>query len=195
MAKDLMVGFKRVNLAPVVTNTTDAYVTEAAMSLPWAGKMSLTPKETSQDIYYDDDLYLTIKELRGYEVELRMAQIEFEVLQTLGLGTFDEDTNTFNENMQVVGGEYALRFVADTPDRLPFYYNFRSFKITEITPDSFATKTDSLTPNELIIKGSISSVLATGLSYKSIMKLLPNSSNLNACNAFLTDAETYPDTP
>jgi hypothetical protein len=187
-----MVGFKSIYLAKVTTHTAAAYATAAAKPLPYAGKMSLTKKETTQDLYYDDGLYISLKDLKGYDAELRVAQLSFDMMSALGLGEFDEDTNSFMENMSISGGEYSLRFIADTADHLPYYVNFLSFMVTSITPDNYGSMTESLTPNEWIITGSISNVQTTGLTYKRVMKLLDDKSNAEECLAFLTGADTYP---
>ena len=55
--KRAIIGFKGVALAPVTENSITAYKTEAAMSVQFAGSMTRTPKETKQDIFYDDNLY------------------------------------------------------------------------------------------------------------------------------------------
>lgn len=187
-----MVGFRGVRLAKVATHNDIAYASDAAIALPWAGKMNMTPKEAKQDLYYDDMQYVAYNDLKGYDVELRVAQVDFNTLETLGAGTFDAITNTFNETMSVSGGEYRLGFIVDNPDHLPFYIVFRSFMIASIKPDSFVSSRETITPNEMIITGAIGDVLTVGLSYKSTMKLLPDKSNLAGCNAFISAAEVFP---
>lgn len=44
-------GFKGIALAPVTENTLTSYKTSAAESLPYAGSMSRTSKESSTDLY------------------------------------------------------------------------------------------------------------------------------------------------
>jgi hypothetical protein len=187
-----MVGFKSIYLAPVTTHTAAAYETGAAVHMPCAGKMNMTKKETTQDLYYDDALYISAKDLKGYDVELRVAQLSFEMMEELGLGTYDTSRNLFKENMALNGKEYSLRFVANTADNHPYYINFRSFQVTSVTPDNYGTMTESLTPNEWIIGGTISAPQTAGLNYKDVMKLLDDGSNQADCLAFLTSAETYP---
>ena len=71
-------GFKGIVLAPVTENTLTSYKTSAAESLPYAGSMSRTAKESTTDLYYDDDLYAQIKDVMGEDVELRMAEVPLE---------------------------------------------------------------------------------------------------------------------
>ena len=55
--KRAIIGFKGIALAPVTENTITAYKTEEAMAIPYAGSMTRTPKETVQDIFYDDNMW------------------------------------------------------------------------------------------------------------------------------------------
>ena len=71
-------GFKGIALAPVTENTLTSYKTSAAESLPYAGSMSRTSKESSTDLYYDDDLYAQIKNVMGEDVELHMAEVPLD---------------------------------------------------------------------------------------------------------------------
>ncbi len=87
-------GFKGIALAPVTENTLTSYKTSAAESLPYAGSMSRTSKESSTDLYYDDDLYAQIKNVMGEDVELHMAEVPLERMAALGLGTYDEEPTT-----------------------------------------------------------------------------------------------------
>ena len=63
-------GFKGIALAPVTENTLTSYKTSAAESLPYAGSMSRTAKESTTDLYYDDDLYAQIKNGAPFDVLL-----------------------------------------------------------------------------------------------------------------------------
>ena len=103
--KKAIIGFKGVALAPVKVNTIAGYETEAAEGIPYAGSMSRTPKETSQDMYYDDDLYAQIREVSGDDVEVRFAEIPLAKMAELGLGTYDEATGTLEADFTVKGKE------------------------------------------------------------------------------------------
>jgi len=170
-------------------------VTDAAtISIPYAGGMDLTADETEQKLYYDDGLYASISDFKGYDAEIKVAEMDFQTLEDLGLGTYDSTANTFQENMTLPGTEYSLRFIADTVDRIPRYVNFRSFKIKSIRNDSYQTLGDNIAVSEVIIKGTIGPMQPPSLSYKAIMGLLDDKSNQAACDTFLTGAETYPTT-
>ena len=85
--KRAIIGFKGLALAPITTDTIVGYQAEAAEPLPYAGAMSRTPKESTQDLYYDDDLYAQIKDVAGDDVEIRLAEMSLQDIAKYGLGT------------------------------------------------------------------------------------------------------------
>ncbi len=194
-AKRAIIGFKGVALAPITTDTLVAYVTGVGVALQYAGQMSRTVKENKTDIYYDDDLYAQLRNVTGEDVELRMAEVPLSRLQTLGLGTYDADTETLEADFSITGKAFALRCVADTVAALPFYFNYRVFEVTGVKFDNFATKKDSPAVCEVIISGVFKKPqLATAKPW-AVMQLKEDSSNEALCLAFLTMAETLPLVP
>ena len=163
-------GFKGMALAPVTENTLTSYKTSAAESLPYAGSMSRTSKESSTDLYYDDDLYAQIKNVMGEDVELHMAEVPLDRMADLGLGAYDETSDTLEADFNAAGKEYALRFVVDTVSGLPFYFNYRLFQLTGIKFDNFTTKQDSVTVCEVIITGVFKRPNMAGLAPWAVMK-------------------------
>ena len=113
-------------------------------------------------------------------------------MAALGLGDYDEDTNTLEGDFSVAGKEYALRCVVDTVDHLPYYFNYRVFQLTGIRFDNFTTKQDSVTVCEVIITGVFKRPALPSLKPYAVMQLADDRSNEAACTAFLTDAETKP---
>ena len=67
--------------------------------------------------------------MSGEDVEIRVAEVPLERMAALGLGDYDEDTNTLEGDFSVAGKEYALRCVVDTVDHLPYYFNYRVFQL------------------------------------------------------------------
>lgn len=185
-------GFKGLALTPVTENTLTSYTTGPAEPLPFAGQMTRTAKETSTDLYYDDTLYAQIKDVTGEEVEIRVAEVPLEKMAELGLGTFDEDTQTLEGDFSFPNKEYALRFVVDTVDGLPFYFNYRLFEMTGIKFDNFTTRKDSVTVCEVIVTGVFKRPLLPSLAPWAVMQLAEDKSNAAACTAFLSAAETKP---
>lgn len=186
------IGFKGLALAPVTENSLTSYAASAGEALPYAGSMSRTAKESTTDLYYDDDLYAQIKNVSGEDVEIRVAEVPLERMAALGLGDYDEDTNTLEGDFSVAGKEYALRCVVDTVDHLPYYFNYRVFQLTGIRFDNFTTKQDSVTVCEVIITGVFKRPALPSLKPYAVMQLADDRSNEAACTAFLTDAETKP---
>ena len=113
-------------------------------------------------------------------------------MATLGLGTYDETTNTLECDFNTVGKEYALRCVVDTVDNLPYYFNYRVLQLTGIKFDNFTTKKDSVTVCEVIITGVFKRPALTSLKPFAIMQMADDRSNEAACVTFLTAAETKP---
>ncbi|MBE5801692.1 MAG: hypothetical protein E7319_05320 [Clostridiales bacterium] len=182
-------GFKGLALAPVTQNDLVSYATDAGEALPFAGSMSRTTKESTTDLYYDDDLYAQIKNVMGEDVEIRVAEVPLARMAELGLGTFDTDTETLEADFNVSGKEYALRFVVDTVSGLPYYFNYRVFEMTGIRFDNFSTKKDSAAVCEVIITGVFKRPLMAGLAPWAVMQLKEDKSNQEACTAFLTATE------
>ncbi len=191
-AKRAIIGFKGVALAPVTTDTIASYVTGAGTAIQYAGQMSRTVKESKTDIFYDDDLYAQLRNVSGEDVELRMAEVPFAMLETLGLGTYDAETETLEANFNITGKVFALRCVTDTVSGLPFYFNYRVFELTGIKFDNFATKKDSASVCEVILSGVFKKPQLATLKPWAVMQLKEDLSNQAACTAFLMAAETKP---
>lgn len=193
MGKKAIIGLKGAVLSKVTTDTLTAYASEAAsIDLPFAGGMTRSPKETSQDVFYDDALYATIKDVLGEDVELRLGEVPVDAIVALGVGTYDEQTGKVEANFTPDGGAYSLRCVTDTVGKRPFYFNWRVFDLTGFRFDNFATKGSSATVCEVIITGTFKSPRMPTVKDYAYIILKDDESNKTACEAFLKDAETYP---
>jgi hypothetical protein len=193
-AKRAIIGFRGVALAPILTDSMTAYETGTGTALTYAGQMSRSVKEQKTDIYYDDDLYAQLRNVSGEDVELRMAEVPLSQLQTLGLGTYDADTETLEANFSVSGQFFALRCVADTVSGLPFYFNYRVFELTGVKFDNFASKQANASVCEVILSGVFKKPRLSILKPWAVMQLKEDGSNAAACTAFLTAAEVKPET-
>jgi hypothetical protein len=160
--------------------------------------MTMNPKETQQDIYYDDALQLSLRDLKGYDVELNIGAADLQTLEALGLGVYDSTTGALDEQMIPTPKTRSLRFVADTTDKLPFAVKYRSFTITSVRESGFTTRGDSIAVNEIIIYGTIAQPTYTGAAYRTKMQMLagaqPGAPNLNqaAFDALVAGEETLP---
>lgn len=190
--KRAIIGFRGIALAPVTTDTLTSYVTGAGVALQYAGKMSRTAKESKQDVYYDDELYAQLRDVAGEDVELRVAEVPLAQLETFGLGTYDDTTETFEGNFAITGKSFALRCIVDTVAGLPFYFNYRLFELTGIRFDNFASKADKATVCEAILTGVFKKPQLATITPWAMMQLKEDRSNASACTAFLTAAETKP---
>lgn len=190
--KKAITGLRGIALAPITENTAESYKASAAnIALPHVKSMTRTTKETSQDLYYDDMLYMSVKSVLGEEVEMRFAEVDMQTLETLGLGSYDASTNTFEGDFNVTGKQYALCCIADTASNLPFYMRWRVFELSSVTFDSFNTKGDSLAVSEIIIKGTFTKpLLSSAKPYK--WKLAQSADELTACETWMKAAETLP---
>ena len=188
-ARRAIIGFKGIALAPITTNSVTSYVTGAGVGIPYAGQMNRTVKENKTDIYYDDDLYAQLRNVVGEDVELRMAEVPLSQLETLGMGTYNVTEETLEANFNIVNKYFAMRFVLNTVDDLPFYLNYRVFELTGIRFDNFVTKKESPSVCEVIISGVFKKPqLATAAPY-SITQQKEDGSNLAFCSALLAMAE------
>jgi hypothetical protein len=190
--KRAIIGFKGIALSEVTENTMLSYVSNVAKELPFAGTMNRTAKEQTQDINYDDELYATVRDVTGEDVEIRIGEVTLEKLAELGLGTFDAMTQVFEGDFNVVGKTYALRCVNDTVDHLPYYFNWRIFDLNGIRFDNFQTKGGGIQVCEVIINGTFGRPRLATLKPYAITRLADDRNNEAACQAFLANGETYP---
>jgi len=190
--KRMNIGLRGIYLAKVTQDDGLGYTTDAAIALPWAGKLTFMPKENKHILYYDDALYATFQDYKGSDIEIRLAEIDFEALEAFGAGTYDPLTQSFEAKMGFTSAAYGLRFISDTVSKLPNYYKFRNFHITGIREDCWTTKGDNITANEIIISGFVSKPVYPGVEYKAIMRLLEDGTNQAACDTFLSGAEVLP---
>ena len=190
--KRAIIGFKGVALAPVLQDTITAYETGEAVGIQYAGSMTRTPKESSQELYYDDDLYAQLREVSGDDVEVRFAEIPLDQLAQLGLGRYDGETGTLEADFNVTGRTYAFRCVTGTVDGLPMFFNWRVFELTGLRFDNFATRSGSLSVCEVIMSGVFRRPeLASAKPYV-IRQPKEDGSDLNSCDAWLKAAEMLP---
>jgi hypothetical protein len=190
--KRAIIGFKGVALAEVTEDTITSYRAGTAKGVPYAGSMSRTPKESSQDFYYDDDLYAQIKDVQGDDVEVRFAEIPLAQIAELGLGTFDTESGTLEADFNVKGKTYAFRCAADTVSGLPMYFNWRVFELTGIRFDNFTTKGSSTSVCEVIMTGVFKRPQLASAKAYAIRQPEEDGSDIAACDAWLTAAETLP---
>ena len=190
--KRAIIGFRGVALAPVTQDTVTAYAAGEAVGIEFAGSMTRTPKEVSQELYYDDDLYAQLREVSGDDVEVRFAEIPLERLAELGLGTYDADTGTLEADFSVSGKTYAFRCVTNTVDGLPMFFNWRVFDLTGLRFDNFATRSGSPSVCEVIMNGVFRRPKLAGAAAFAIRQPKEDGSDMEACNAWLAAAETLP---
>ena len=184
--KRAAIGFKGLALAPVTENSLTRYVAAEGKALPYAGSMSRTSKESSTDLYYDDDLYAQIKNVTGEEVEIRMGEVSLETMAEMGLGSFDPGTETLEADFNVQGKEYALRYVVDTISGLPFYFNYCLFELTGIKFDNFTTKQDRVTVCEVIITAVFKRPQSVNLAPLLVTHLTGDTTPRAACGVLCT---------
>ena len=188
--KRAIIGFKGVALAPVTENSITGSKTGEALAVQYAGSMSRTPKEHTQDLYYDDDLYAQLRDVSGDDVEVRFAEIPLAMLAQLGLGKYDEATGTLEADFNVTGKTYAFRCMTATVDGLPMYFNWRVFDLTGLRFDNFTTKGSSLAVCEVIMTGVFKRPMLAGTAPYAIRQPKEDGSDLAACSAWLAAAET-----
>ena len=193
--KKLIIGFKGIALSPVTENTILSYQSGAAEPLPYAGSMTRTPKENTQDFYYDDGLYAQLKEVLGEDVEIRVAEMDLADMAKYGLGNYDQETNKLEAAFTPKGDTYSVRCIADTVDKIPFYFNWRCFDLNGIRFDNFTTKGSSVTAAEVIITGIFKEPLLPTLEPWVVMSLKDDNSNQAECETFMAAGETLPKTP
>lgn len=191
MPKMGITGLKDVTLTPIVTNTAEKYETSATgqIAIPYVKSMTRTVKETSQDFYYDDDLYASAKDVTGEEFEMRFAEIPLKTLADLGLGEYDEDTNSLEANFNVIGKDYALNCVCNTISNLPYFLRWRQCTISSITFDNLNTRGDSLAICEAIVKGTFAKPLCTK-AHPYVMRVATDAASITAGETWLKAAET-----
>ena len=195
MKKRLIIGFKGITLAPVTKNDVLGYATDAAEALPYAGNMTLSPIEQSQDFNYDDELYAQYRNTSGYNVEIHIAEATLERLAELGLGVYDSTKNGLKYDFTPKLETYSLGYIANTVSDLPDYFLERVFDLLGIRLGDMQTKGDSVTANEVIITGVLRRPSMPGLWPRDRRQLKEDSSNLTECQALIAGNETFPPLP
>jgi hypothetical protein len=188
-----IIDFAGIALAPVTVNTLAGYTAGTPVEVPFAGTMNRTVKEQNQDIYYDGELYAQVRDITGEDVEIRVGEVSLELLEDLGLGVFDEETDTLEANFAPLAGEHSLRCVTGTVDELPWYFNWRLFELNGIRFDNFQSKGGSIQVCEVIISGVLKKPRMVGLKPYVIGRTKDDGSNEAALRTmFLTTGETKP---
>ena len=192
MRKKAIIGFKGVTLLPV-ENTATSYkaLTEGKISLPFAGSMSKTIKESSQDLYYDDGLYASVKDNLGADVEMRFAEVDLATLKAMGVGDYDDSKGIFEANFTMVEKQYSLRCKTDTVSGIPFYFNYRLFTLTSVRFDNFQTKGSGVQACEVIVQGTVTKPALESAKAYAILDPKTEGGLANADN-WLGAAETLP---
>ena len=191
MSKRAVYGFKGIVLAPITTDSIIAYVSGAAAALPYAGALNLTPKESKQDIYYDDALYAQLRDVSGYDAEIRIGEIALAKAAELGLGNHDTVNDVMEADFSITNKSFAIRFVLATVGGNPRYVMYRVFDLQGIRYDNYQTKKDSPTVCEVILTGVVKKPELASLKPMVIMELNDTGSNQAACDSFLTSDEPY----
>lgn len=186
--KRAILGFKGVHLAPITQNTAEAYITGPAFHLPYAGKMTRSVKESSDDIYYDDALYATVSENLGEDVEITFGEMSKADLIKLGVGA--DKGGVLEADLDMAPKDYSLRVVTNTVSKLPRYFKWRKVTINSVRFGDFQTKANGTQVCEVIMKGSIGKPAKADVKAWAMAELDETSSNQDACNTFLSDAET-----
>lgn len=192
MPKKAVIGLKAIHMAKLTTNTAEAYASGEAFALPYAGSLSRTAKEKSQEFYYDDDLYASVRDIIGEDVELNLGELSLELIEKLGLGTFDKESKVLEADFSVPSNsEYALRFSTPLIEGGKAYlWNYRRFVVTSVQYGNFSTKGDNITVCEPIIKGVFS---RPALSTVKAFQLTEGTDPISTSDkTFLTKTETFP---
>lgn len=191
MSKRAVYGFKGIVLAPITTDSIIAYVTGTVTTVPYAGSLNLTAKESKQDIYYDDALYAQLRDVSGYDAEIRIGEITLAKAAELGLGTHNVAANVMEADFSITNKSFALRFALATVGGKPRYVMYRVFDLQGIRYDNYQTKKDSPTVCEVILTGVVKKPELASLKPMVIMELADDDSNQAACDSFLTSDEPY----
>lgn len=191
--KRAIIGFKNITLLPVTKNTAMAYAADGTpISIPYAGSMSRTVIETTQELYYDDDLYARVRDVKGEEVEIRVAEVELPLLGALGLGKWDEAAHTLEADYATGGKEYALRcMTTGIHKELPYYFKWRLFTLDGIKFDNFNTKGSKIQVCEVIIAGTLGRPLFAALQPYTITAVKDDTTNAQEALRVLTEPEVY----
>ena len=187
--KKAIIGLKNIHLAEVKTDTDAEYTTLAGFHLPAAGQLSRTPKTNTGEVFYDDELYDSINDTLGEEAELRVGELSLTDIEKLGLGELNSD-GVLETDFSPAGKIFSLRCETETSGRVPYFFKWRNFKITDVRFDNFKTSGSGMTVAEGIIKGMLTRPRKADLKPHAITQLKEDGSNQAECTKFLKDIET-----
>ncbi len=190
--KKAIIGFKGINLAPIVTDGISDYATEEAWPLPYAGSMTRTPKENNQDFHYDDDLYKSYRDISGEEAVITLGEADPTILEKLGLGKYNTEAKTFEGDFNLIGKSFSVRALTELIDGGYYLWKYRVFEVSSVRFGDFQTKGESLQISEVTITGTLKRPKAVGLKPYAIMEVEAGEEAGAAALAFLRDAETFP---
>lgn len=198
--KRAIIGFKDCLLMPVTKNDLMGYAAQEAqggdtiLHLHWAGQMTKTPKESTQDLNYDDALYASIRVYDGDEIEMRFAEMPLSHLEKLGLGSWNPDTQTFEaRGFTPLTGPFSVRFITETVDELAFFWKYRLLEINGARFDNFQTKgSGSVQVCEFIIQGIVKKPRYRHAGPFAVRQMADDRSNEEQCYAFITGEDVLP---
>ena len=185
-----IVGFKNIMFAPITKDDTTGYETEAAFNVPFAGTMEMSEDASETKLYYDDKQQANLRNVNALNVTINLGAISLTTLEKLGAGTIDVATGVFSGKYDIKPMDFSLRYIADTVDKNPYAFKHRKFTMTGVAHGNYQTKNDSITVNEVVIKGSVTSPQYTGAADYDMIQLADDNSNQSAFDAFLNAAET-----
>ena len=187
-----LIGFKGIALAPVTKNDITGYESGTAEAVPYAGTMTLSPIEQSQDFNFDDELYAQVRNTSGLNVEIHIAEMSLEQAADLGLGVYDATKHALQYDFNPKAGEYSLRYITDSVSNLPEYFLHRVFDLQGIRQGDHTTKGDSLTMSDVIITGVLRRPTMASSFPAERRQMAEDRSNVTELDAFLVDGETLP---
>lgn len=140
--KIALFGFSRLSLFPVLQNNTEGYKVGARFGLSWAQEMSKETDSSETKIYADDMLYANIKVFNGLNATITMVEMPLKTYETLGFGTYNEETRTLKWNPQGENKEYAATFRCKQLSGEYRMYSMFSFTPNELKESGIKTNGD-----------------------------------------------------
>lgn len=110
MSKKAIIGFKQSVLAPITTDTATAYATGEPIHIPYAAEMSKSEKSSDTDVYADDELYASVKNISGMTATVRYRELDLALAADIGGGEYDDET-------QELSADYS-------EDNIPYMYGY-----------------------------------------------------------------------
>ena len=148
-------GLSRLRLFPVEKNNESEYGVGEGFSVPFVQSMTRTADVSEQKIYADDELYLDVRNWNGLILEITLTQLDFQLMEKLGFGKYDDESDVFSWNPEGENKVFAMTFREQQTDNQYRMYRMFVFTVNEVRLGNAQTAGDDVSISSPMIIGAV----------------------------------------